>query len=174
MTERTKRLAAREYERAALYPQLYPQFIADTLAQAEGLSGLTVIPTTLTEPYVSSRNLFRDIESHVIRVNAVDSLCPGHPLHKRYHVHAWRMTLSANVIFRVVHDVLGHYATGEPFESFQGENNAYNAHARAYVSSGAQSVLWSETMGQLAAYFAGGPNGTGAGFQGVQLPKVTL
>lgn len=174
MTERTKRLAAREYETALSLPELYPAFIRETLAQAEGLSGLTVIPTTLTEPYASSRDLFRDIESHVIRVNAVDSLCPGHPLHKRYHVHAWRQTLSANVIFRVVHDVLGHYATGEPFETFQGEENAYNAHARAYVSSESLAVLWSETMGQLAAYFAGGPNGIGAGFQGVQLPRVAV
>lgn len=168
MNERTKHLTAAAYRGAANRPELYPAFIAETLAQAERLTGLRVIPVNETEPYATSRKLFADVERGIIRVNAVDSLTASHPLHSRHAVKAWGVTLSANVIFRVVHDILGHYDTGQPFETFQGEQRAYERHTRQYSNPAALAVLHSETMGQLAAYF------DGEGFQSVQYPKVTL
>lgn len=168
MNQRTIHATAKAYDTAPDGASLYADFIRETLAQAESLSGLTVEPVSNTEPYSNSRELFRDIERNRIRVNSIDPLAPGHPLARLCRVRSWGLTLSANVVFRVVHDVLGHHDAGEPFESFLGEYRAYQRHARQYVSPASLAVLHSETLGQLAAFYSG------AGFQPIQFPRVIL
>ncbi len=62
--------------------------------------------------------------------------------------------MTRNEVFRAVHDILGHGLTNCPFETFEGELEAYHNHAKSY-SADAQLALYSETMGQLCHYYAG-------------------
>jgi hypothetical protein len=55
-----------------------------------------------------------------------------------------------NTIFRAVHDVLGHFASGGSF-GWAGETKAYYSHAKLF-SRMAHHALFSETCGQQAYY----------------------
>jgi hypothetical protein len=65
-------------------------------------------------------------------------------------------TVYANDLFRAVHDVFGHGMEGAGFRA-QGEENAWQAHARLYSGS-ALGALTSETRGQNS-WLNYGPHG---------------
>ena len=57
--------------------------------------------------------------------------------------------INANLMFRAVHDTLGHFHSGAPF-NFLGEIRAYRCHYRTFTAL-ARKALYCETMGQLTA-----------------------
>jgi hypothetical protein len=63
--------------------------------------------------------------------------------------------LTANEIFRAVHDYFGHFTIRVPFETFEGEVSAYRNHKRQY-SQAAWGALAGETLGQLCYYYTFG------------------
>lgn len=152
MTRQSQRNLLRAYLSAEPNPQAYRAFVTETLAQATRyLGGLHVAQVRNTEPYPDSRAMLRDIEHGRLLVSSVDdTLERNHPLLQR--VNAFGQTMSANVLFRVVHDALAHYEAGAEFETVRGELAAYQAHARKYADPWAQAVLLGETNGQLAYY----------------------
>lgn len=61
--------------------------------------------------------------------------------------------LYLNDIFRIVHDIIGHYAFGNSF-SQQGEINAWLIHGSMMDKKG-WAALWTETRGQNACFYYG-------------------
>lgn len=92
------------------------------------------------DPYPTAADMFADVERRVIRVLAT-ATTGGHPY--------W--SDNTNDLFRAVHDVMGHAATGRGFDR-HGEVRAYEHHARTF-SDLARQALATELRGQ-AAYLA--------------------
>ena len=94
------------------------------------------------EPYIQAREMFHDIRVdghlYISRANCV-------------HPH-W--TDKENIAFRIVHDVLGHFMSRGAF-TWKGEVKAYTRQA-TYHSPQAQRALFTEVIGQTAAYKVGG------------------
>lgn len=113
-------------------------FEAETISQWRALESFGFSLTVCdSDPYESAADLFRDVSENRISVMATEST-GGHPL----------LSNDANDLFRAVHDILGHSATGRGFDR-HGEEAAYLAHARIY-SPLARMALATETRGQNA------------------------
>ena len=97
---------------------------------------LSIGRTTNPNPYASSYDMLRDIAQGHIWVSTANS---EHPL--------W--TTEENVMFRVVHDIMGHGATGSGFD-WTGENRAYANHLEHTVNPKARLALFTEAIGQVA------------------------
>lgn len=66
--------------------------------------------------------------------------------------------VKANVVFRWIHDLLGHYIPNNSFDML-GEENAYQVH-KSFFSKDARGVLAQETRAQQAAYYYSAPYNT--------------
>lgn len=100
-------------------------------------AGLHVLVQDM-DPYDNAAQMFADVQRGVIRVLSTRST-GGHPF--------WDNT--TNDLFRAVHDVLGHAATGRGFDR-HGEARAYQHHAETF-SPLARMALATELRGQAAA-----------------------
>lgn len=81
----------------------------------------------------------------------------GHPLLRKVGRVGDLPDATANDAFRVVHDLYGHFAPGNPFFDNAGEDRAFLNHARMY-SRDALPALASETRGQNS-WVTWGPHG---------------
>lgn len=122
----------------------YAAFVHELRHQADILRahGLRFIVQD-TDPYASPADMIADVARGTIRVLATETT-GAHPY----------LTDADNDLFRAVHDVLGHAATGRGFDR-HGEEAAYRAHA-AVFSPLARGALATETRGQNAALIATG------------------
>lgn len=138
-------------------PKAVPAFHAmaeETKRQFDSLGrrGISV-EVTKEDPYDNYGQLADDLRNNSrIKVMATAST-GGHPIFNN----------DTNDMFRAVHDVYGHAATGRDF-SRHGEEAAFQAHRRMY-SPLARAALTSETRGQNAALIQTG---------GFQTQKVAL
>ena len=163
--ERATRIAD-EYERMPHAPndpevrEAYRAMIDETLAQYEAIkaTGLVVEPNPPnTDPYGNPRNAILDVveNNHMWffptnegfggdAVSDVD--VAENPLLEETGevINGYRMT--ANDVFRVVHDYFGHIKEGNGFRA-GGEENAWRAHSAMY-SPKARRAMTSETRGQ--------------------------
>lgn len=139
-------------------------FIRETLAQFHKLvfQGWE-FELSPENPYSSSDHMFMDARVKFLRVYQGGRLSILHPLRGTalYKGNRW----TVNEMFRVVHDVNGHFRARAPFETLKGELAAYCEHKRIY-SEGSLPALYSETVGQLCYYYANGE------FVNVQTPKI--
>jgi hypothetical protein len=109
----------------------------ETMATAARLRDtLDVRYTPDPEPYPTAYEMLRDIAQGRVVVSIANSL---HPV--------W--TLEENTAFRLVHDVVGHGATGSGFDWY-GECRAYDKHWSIVVSPWARAALFTEAVGQVA------------------------
>ena len=82
--------------------------------------------------------------------------CDGSPLEKGHPLAVETpYGVSLNCLFRAVHDYYGHFATYSPFETFEGEMEAYRNHRKMY-SKATQAALFGETVAQLCHYYTYG------------------
>ena len=163
--QRATRIAS-AYERMPHAPndpevrESYRAMIDETLAQYEALkaTGLVVEPNPPnTDPYGNPRNAILDVveNNHMWffptnegfggdAVSDVD--VAENPLLEETGevINGYRMT--ANDVFRVVHDYFGHIKEGNGFRA-GGEENAWRAHSAMY-SPKARRAMTSETRGQ--------------------------
>lgn len=132
----------------------YRAFVAETLEQYRVLrmDNKTRIYTVRGIAYGSSVDLFHDLARYNRMAVSIDGspLATGHPLSRRLQT-----VPTANDAFRAVHDYFGHYLGRHPFETFEGEIEAYKEHARRY-SPEALPALYSETVAQLCYFYAYG------------------
>lgn len=91
-----------------------------------------------SEPYASATDMFQALERG--RVFRVSNLNSQHPI--------W--TPQENILFRVCHDILGHYAARANF-SWKGEVTAYLEQSKHH-SELAKRALFTEIVGQTAYY----------------------
>lgn len=117
----------------------WKQLAVESERQAEKLYQQYQITLVTGQPYVNADAMFTDLDDGRFKVS-VDNC--DHPV--------W--TLQQNVCFRIVHDILGHYPTRQPF-SLVGEICAYYAQSRL-VSPTARVALFTEIVGQTFAYHA--------------------
>ncbi len=111
----------------------------ETAAQFQAMARAGIVVHVEDEdPYTSAADMFADVERGVIRVLST-AVTGGHPY--------W--TDEENDIFRAVHDVMGHAATGRGFDR-HGEVAAFEHHRTAY-SPLARMALATELRGQAAA-----------------------
>jgi hypothetical protein len=116
----------------------YQAFILETLEQHRHLERYGVrVEVTRDDPYTSAAELLADVRRGRLLVYATGQ--GEHPL----------MTAEENDLFRAVHDLFGHCATGRTFDR-HGEEAAYRSHAEMY-SPLARRALATETRGQNAA-----------------------
>ena len=134
----------------------YKAFCRETVTQFRGLvnSGYE-FSFTDNEPYSWSGSMFLDIsrDKH-LNIFTGGKLAWSNPLADwaGYRIHG---NAKINEMFRAVHDILGHYPNRSPFETFEGELEAYQEHKKWY-SPEALPALYSETVGQLCVYYATG------------------
>lgn len=116
----------------------------ETARHAEGVRHMfDVIVTDDPEPYPSARVMVSDMrDTGRMLVSRANS---EHPV--------W--TPEQNVDFRTVHDGLGHYLSGGAF-SWQGELDACSVHFRMIRDQYARRALFTECIGQIAAYYLTG------------------
>jgi hypothetical protein len=130
------------------YGASYSCFASEVVSQFSRLPvEVRWISGTLTG---TSDDLFTDCENGVLTI-AVDGSPLGvdHPLAREVN------GVSINSMFRACHDYYGHFRTRSPFETFEGELRAYEAHKRMF-SPEAQAALYSETIAQLCYHSAFG------------------
>jgi hypothetical protein len=130
----------------------YAAFARDTVAQYRGLVAQGYqFQFVSEEPYKHSACMFSDVaRKHLLVLRtSPNALAPDNPL-----LAYLSPGICVNDVFRAVHDILGHYATNAPFETLTGELEAYQNHKRLY-SAESIPALYSETIGQLAHYYAG-------------------
>jgi hypothetical protein len=93
------------------------------------------------EPYPTAREMCQSMrDTGVMLVSRANST---HPI--------W--TIEQNIDFRIVHDGMGHYLSGGAF-SWQGELDACGVHFRLVANPDARRALFTECIGQVAAYYA--------------------
>jgi hypothetical protein len=115
----------------------YQAFILETLTQYRHLERYGVrVQVTRDDPYPTTAALIADVARGRLLVYATAQ--GEHPL----------MTAEENDLFRAVHDLFGHCATGRTFDR-HGEEAAYRSHAEMY-SPLARRALATETRGQNA------------------------
>jgi hypothetical protein len=115
----------------------WTELALETNRTAEALKGaLDVRYTPNPEPYATAYDMLTDIARGRIVVSTANS---EHPV--------W--SLSDNVNFRLVHDVVGHGTTGAGFD-WGGEWTAYERHLSTVVSPRARQALFTEAVGQVA------------------------
>ncbi len=165
---------AREYRTANHEPQhaSYSAFIAETLAQFDYLYKRDwTFETVIHPPYANSASMFADCTRKHLYIYTGGNLKRDNPMGNLADFliteYGRVRNITVNEAFRAVHDVFGHYnglMTGLrkepfhtsmlPFETFEGELEAYRNHARMY-SAESIPALYSETIGQLCHYYAG-------------------
>lgn len=107
------------------------------------------------QPYNTSQEMFKDVrDNHHFYYfktdNTVDwdnELSINYPFKEKYK------DLYVNDIFRIVHDIFGHFAYQHSF-SENGEISAWKEH-RSCLDYKALPALWTETRGQNAAFYYG-------------------
>ncbi len=106
------------------------------------------------EPYANSADMRADVAQGKIRARVTfgtdySDIDRNHPMSRwcKFEVGEYRW-VRLNDAFRVVHDVLGHYASGSGFGP-DGECVAWLSH-RATLTPDAHMALWCETRGQNA------------------------
>ncbi len=100
------------------------------------------------DPYPNSRAMFEDVLMHNrVRVwtNNGEHLPDNHPMKEVVDSGVEGFTV-LNDVFRGVHDVLGHVASGGEF-GIKGEEAAWQMH-RSTLSPLTHGALWCETIGQ--------------------------
>lgn len=127
----------------------YHAFAIETMAQFEEMSRhlkVAWVPGTITG---TSVDLFAQVKNGQMVI-----ACDGAPM-ERDHPLAIETPygVTLNCLFRAVHDFYGHAATGCPFETLEGELEAYQNHRKMY-SKAAQAALFGETVAQLCHYYA--------------------
>jgi hypothetical protein len=148
------KLVSKEWREAPHIPNDfdYNEFIRQTSRQMDNIidRGFSVAPFRGEgQPYKSSVEMFDDMDSKLLYVyRGGDVFAPGHELAALSYFNG----LSWNEVFRAVHDYFGHYLTRSPFETWEGEVSAYEAHKLMYRGR-ALGPLYAETIGQLCVYF---------------------
>src|SRR5579883_445 len=103
------------------------------------------------QPYAGSPDLFADaLLLGKVYVYRGGELPADHPLSE-----FGPDGLTYNEVFRGVHDYLGHAAKKLPLETLAGELAAYREHSRVFFRP-AWPALFTETVGQTAAFYHGG------------------
>jgi hypothetical protein len=119
-------------------------FALEIRAQWDALHSLGFSLTVESfDPYAGPAEMFADVADYRIRVLATD-VCGEHPY----------LSNEDNDLFRAVHDILGHAATGRGFDR-HGEEAAYQSHCRMF-SPVARLALATETRGQNASLHSNG------------------
>ncbi len=135
--------------------EAYAAFKRDLSDQYDFLqaNGFKLEPWTKPgQPYDTTCELVRDVYTyHRVYFFKGGDLLANHPLSSP----ATSKDYTYNEIFRGVHDIFGHAVEGNPFETFEGEIAAYRAHSQMF-SRPAWPALFTETVGQLCAYWFGG------------------
>lgn len=138
-----------EYDRAAvpsfeaMRQETRKQFDYMTKSRRQGGMGIDV-QVTPHDPYSGPQGLFHDIFNDR-RMKVLATRTTGsHPF----------FSDDENDMFRAVHDVFGHAATGRGFDR-HGEEAAFQAHSRMF-SPLAQRAMATETRGQNAALITSG------------------
>ena len=149
-----QRAIAAAYDALPLFPASLPDQIAASVAwrafanevreqwNALHSLGFRLIVEDF-DPYSGPAEMFADVAEYRIRVLSSD-VCGSHPF----------LSNETNDLFRAVHDILGHAATGRGFDR-HGEEAAYQSHARLF-SRTACLALATETRGQNASLHANG------------------
>ena len=128
---------------AAMRDETRQQFDFMTRSRRQGGLGIGV-EVTDKDPYSGPSGLFNDL-FHDRRMKVLATRTTGsHPF----------FSDDENDMFRAVHDVFGHAATGRGFDR-HGEEAAFQAHSRMF-SPLAQRAMATETRGQNAALITGG------------------
>ena len=112
-------------------------------------AGLKFIPN-IDDPYSNSAQMFEDVQINgTLRVFADNgaTLPDDHPLKEEipFRIKGFEVY---NDLFRAVHDVMGHVASGGQFGPI-GEEQAWRAHCKT-LSRIAHNALWCDTRGQNA------------------------
>lgn len=153
----------------------YDAMINETIEQYKYLERLGVrfeaIPPNAPDPYAASPRLankdFREnkhlwyfpTESGFGTGPEAAAAAAGNPLLRPAGVHdSTGRPMLANDVFRVVHDVFGHFKEGVGFRA-AGEENAWRSHSAMY-SDAARPAMTSETRGQNS-WLNYGPYGAG-------------
>lgn len=120
----------------------YGVFEGTIVSQYQELQGRgMVFRFTDADPYKSSQDMFRDVERYAcLNVFRGDGPPVGHPMHG-----------DANLYFRGVHDIIGHYENRYGFGP-GGELAAFARHAQT-MSSKSLVPLYLETISQQAEYW---------------------
>ena len=131
----------------------YDAFIKETIKQAEDIQDNRIeFVEATTSDYDNVGQLSKDLESHnYILYRPSDDDYKGvenHPMFKYsniYNTDGKRMRV--NDVFRVVHDINGHYKSGNAPFTAKGEQQAFLEHKSMY-SPEAIKALFTETQGQ--------------------------
>ena len=110
-----------------------------------------IVEHVADDPYRTSRELFADLDRGRLRVllTDTDEMPSDHPMLATFKVGTFNAKpVLLNDAFRAVHDVYGHYRTGQGFGP-SGELAPWQAH-RDTMPSAAWPALWCETRGQNA------------------------
>ncbi|MBS1771178.1 MAG: hypothetical protein JSS77_16125 [Acidobacteria bacterium] len=127
----------------------YRQLAFLVTEQFRGLErmGMRFLRSDDPQPYHCHLDLAEDIKDGTMRVYAG---CLNHP----------EFTDEENWMFRAVHDYFGHAMPGHPFDTFQGEVDAFRAHAATFPATiGARLALQAmaqEVVGQAGAFYMTG------------------
>lgn len=147
---------AREYDetvmnmRFAATRESYAAFVAETWQQFNALvrDGWKFSPQNIE--YCVSASMFADMARKRLNVYiGGQRFVRDNPMAR--YAGGWM----ANEAFRAVHDVNGHLPGRAPFETLEGEIEAYLTH-KAMYSTEALPALFGETIGQLAYHHAHG------------------
>lgn len=136
-------LISMQYDRQTDIPsnretiKAYNQFKREVIAQFRELKKYIKFEFTNNDPYKTSQEMFNDIDK-----NKRLKVYIGGEKHKNMK--------SINVIFRAVHDILGHYINYTSF-SANGEYNAYKHHCQMF-SPLARVALFTESISQVCFY----------------------
>jgi hypothetical protein len=138
--------AGADWDDAAL--PAYRAFRAETARQFElltrsaGRGGLGIeVRRSVADPYPDAAAMAAEVGSvRRLRIFATNGTGNGHPF----------LTPDENDMFRAVHDVFGHLASGRGFDR-HGEDAAWFAHGRVY-SALARLAMTTETRGQTSTF----------------------
>jgi hypothetical protein len=139
----------------------YGAFINETKQQYRDLLGKGLKTSKQKDNgYKTAELMHQDIEknNHLSYFPTGKELSKDHPLSQSTEFKDEEgKQMSANDVFRVVHDINGHHLGGRLDFSPEGEHQAFLTHRKMY-SQLAQKALFTETAAQ-ANHFAFGPNG---------------
>jgi len=136
----------------------YGALIDETGKQFKDLIGdglkITKLKPNEPNPYSTSKHMHEDIEknNHIYYFPTESGFGqgeknPDHPMLQPTEFKDADQPLLANDVFRIVHDVNGHYVGGKTTFGPKGEHQAYLQHSRMY-SPLAKKALFTETVGQ--------------------------
>lgn len=146
-------MAQREHEPTREEIRAWKALAGESALDAKAVRAMFDVRLTADpEPYPSARNMIESMQRTGVML--VSTANCEHPI--------W--TPEQNVDFRIVHDGMGHYLSGGAF-SWQGELDACSIHFRLVRNEAARRALFTECIGQIAAYYViGGHAPQVAGF----------